>query len=155
MSFLTQLPERKETAQGLPHEASGDFKTVTERPPEWCSGLRHCIVVLAVPLDILGSSPGSVAAGCDRETHTIGPASSGLGEGLAGIDVLVPSRASDSCAVPGALHADTVARCFLRHIGVADFWVKWALCQEAVRLGCLCFGGCTLASPESVWELQR
>ena len=25
----TQLPERKETAQGFPHEANGDFKTVT------------------------------------------------------------------------------------------------------------------------------
>ena len=29
-SFLTQLPERKETAQGFHHEANGDFKTVTE-----------------------------------------------------------------------------------------------------------------------------
>jgi hypothetical protein len=28
--FLTQLPERKETAHGLHHEANGDFKTVTE-----------------------------------------------------------------------------------------------------------------------------
>ena len=27
-SFLTQLPERKETAQGFHHEANGDFKTV-------------------------------------------------------------------------------------------------------------------------------
>ena len=26
-SFLTQLPERKETAQGVHHEANGDFKT--------------------------------------------------------------------------------------------------------------------------------
>ena len=26
-SFLTQLPERKETAQGFHHEANGDFKT--------------------------------------------------------------------------------------------------------------------------------
>ena len=26
--FLTQLPERKETAQGFHHEANGDFKTV-------------------------------------------------------------------------------------------------------------------------------
>ena len=30
VSFLTQLPERKETAQGFHHEANGDFKTVTE-----------------------------------------------------------------------------------------------------------------------------
>ena len=29
-SFLTQFPERKETAQGFHHEANGDFKTVTE-----------------------------------------------------------------------------------------------------------------------------
>ena len=29
-SFLTQLPERKNTAQGFHHEANGDFKTVTE-----------------------------------------------------------------------------------------------------------------------------
>ena len=29
-SFLTQLPERKETAQGFYHEANGDIKTVTE-----------------------------------------------------------------------------------------------------------------------------
>ena len=29
-SFLTQLPERKETAQGFHHEVNGDFKTVTE-----------------------------------------------------------------------------------------------------------------------------
>jgi hypothetical protein len=30
VSFLTQLPERKETAQGFHHEANGDFKTVAE-----------------------------------------------------------------------------------------------------------------------------
>ena len=29
-SFLTRLPESKETAQGFHHEANGDFKTVTE-----------------------------------------------------------------------------------------------------------------------------
>ena len=29
-SFLTQLMERKEIAQGFHHEANGDFKTVTE-----------------------------------------------------------------------------------------------------------------------------
>uniref|UniRef100_A0AAZ3R281 Tc1-like transposase DDE domain-containing protein n=1 Tax=Oncorhynchus tshawytscha TaxID=74940 RepID=A0AAZ3R281_ONCTS len=30
VSFLTQLQERKKTAQGFYHEANGDFKTVTE-----------------------------------------------------------------------------------------------------------------------------
>ena len=29
-SFLTQLPERKETAQGFHHEANRNIKTVTE-----------------------------------------------------------------------------------------------------------------------------
>jgi hypothetical protein len=29
-SFLTWLPERKETVKGFHHEANGDFKTVTE-----------------------------------------------------------------------------------------------------------------------------
>jgi hypothetical protein len=29
-SFLTQLPERKETVQGFHHEANGDLKTVPE-----------------------------------------------------------------------------------------------------------------------------
>ena len=29
-SFLTQLPGRKETAQGFHHEVNGDFKTVAE-----------------------------------------------------------------------------------------------------------------------------
>ena len=29
-SFLTQLPERMETAQGFHHKANGDFNTVTE-----------------------------------------------------------------------------------------------------------------------------
>ena len=30
VSFLTDLPERKESTQGFHHEANGDFKTVTE-----------------------------------------------------------------------------------------------------------------------------
>ena len=33
------------------------------------------------------------------------------GEDLAGRDVLVPSRTSDSCGGPGKVHTDTVARC--------------------------------------------
>ena len=38
-------------------------------PPGWRSGLGHCIAVLAVPPETLGSSPGSVAAGRDWEVH--------------------------------------------------------------------------------------
>ena len=62
-------------------------------PPEWCGGLRHCIAVLAVPVEILvrvqalsqPSMTGRPMGWC-----TIGPATSGLGEGLAGRDVPVP-----------------------------------------------------------------
>ena len=58
--------------------------------------------------------------------RTIGPASSGLGEGLARRDVLVPSRSSDSFGRPGActLTQSPGVRCILRHIGVAGFCVK-------------------------------
>ena len=34
-SFLTQLPERKETAQGIHHEANVDFKTVSLLAVMW------------------------------------------------------------------------------------------------------------------------
>jgi hypothetical protein len=80
------------------------------------SCLRHGITVLAVPLEILDrvqalSQPAPTGRPIGR--RTIGPASSGLGEGLAGRDVLVPSRTSKSCGRPDAMHADTVARCTL------------------------------------------
>ena len=38
--------------------------------------------------------------------RTIGLASSGVREGLAGRDILVSSRTSNSCGVPGAVHAN-------------------------------------------------
>ena len=70
--------------------------------------------VLAVPLETLGSSPGSVAAGRDREvrgaTHNW-PSVVRVREGLAGNDILVSSRTSDSCGGQGTVHADQVARC--------------------------------------------
>jgi hypothetical protein len=100
--------------------------------------------VLAVPLETLVqiqalSQPATTGRPMGR--RTICPASSGLGEGLAGRDVLVPSPTSDSCGRTGTMHADTVARCmaFHRRIGAAGFRVKRALCQEAVRLGWVVF----------------
>ena len=59
------------------------------------------------------------------------------------INVLVPSHSSNSCGEPGActltrspgVSSGTLVRRFLRHIGTAGFWVKQAVCQEAVRLG--------------------
>ena len=72
---------------------------------------------------------------------TFGPGLSGLGEGLAGRDVLVPSRTSDSCDGPGAMHAGMVARCT---VFPPTHWCGWlpgkqALCQEAVWLGWVVF----------------
>jgi hypothetical protein len=71
----------------------------------------HCI---AVPLEVLVrvqalSQPA--ATGTPMGRRTIGPALGRLGEGLAGRDVLVPSRSSDSRGGPNTVQTDTVARC--------------------------------------------
>jgi hypothetical protein len=62
----------------------------------------------------LGSRPGSVAAGRDREvrgaTHNW-PSVVRVRESLAGRDIIVSSRTSDSCGGPGVVHANQVARC--------------------------------------------
>ena len=111
--------------------------------PEWHSGLRHCIAVLEAALQTrLRSKPLSQLAMTGRPMRrcTIGPASSGLGEGLAGRDF-------------GRMHADTVARCtvfpptrFLRHIGAAGFIGAAGLIEKCVEKQCglvgSCFGGC-------------
>ena len=128
-------------------------------PPEWYSGQRHCIAVL----DPVRSQAVSQLAVTRRpmRRRTIGPASSGLGEGLASQEFLVPSRSSDSCGRPGAcmLTWSPGVWCFLRHIGAAGFRVKRALCQEAVRLGWVVFRRkawlSTFATPEFARELQR
>ena len=70
--------------------------------------------LLAVPLEILGSSPGSVTTGRNLEAHGAAhswPSVVRVREGLSGRDILVSSRTSDSCGGPGAVHADTIARC--------------------------------------------
>jgi hypothetical protein len=67
----------------------------------------------AVPPETLGSSPGSVAAGRDREVHWVThnlPSFVQVREGFAGKDILVSSRTSDSCGRLGTMHADQVAR---------------------------------------------
>ena len=62
-----------------------------------------------MPPETLGSRPGSVATGRDREvrgaTHNW-PSVVRVREGLAGRDILVSSRTSDSCGGPGAVHAN-------------------------------------------------
>ena len=107
-------------------------------PPEWRSGLRHCIAVLeALEPGSLISRAGQHPATTRRPIRwcTICPA--WLGEGFAGRDVLVPSRSSDSCGGLGActLAWVPVVQCFLWHIGVPGFHAQQTVCQEAVRLG--------------------
>ena len=64
-----------------------------------------------MPPETLGSRLGSVAAGRDQEvreaTHNW-PSVVRVREGLAGRDILVSSRTSDSCGGPGAVHASQV-----------------------------------------------
>ena len=69
-----------------------------------------------MPSESLGSRPGSVVTGRDREvrgaTHNW-PSVVRVREGLVGRDVLVSSRTSDSCGGPGAVHgvpSDTLVR---------------------------------------------
>ena len=116
------------------------FRIKTQaRPPEWCRGLRHCIVVLEASL-LTGIQSRAVSqpaiTGRPMRCRTIGPASPSLGEGLARQDVLIPSRSSDSCGRPGAC---MLTQCFLGHISVAGFRVKQAVSQEVVRLGRVMF----------------
>jgi hypothetical protein len=84
----------------------------------------------ALPSESLGSRPGSVVTGHDRDvrgaTHNW-PSVVRVREGLVGRDVLVSSRTSDSggraqCALT------KVGLCTLRHIGAAGFRVGCALC---------------------------
>ena len=88
-------------------------------PPGWCSG--HCIAVLTVPPETLGSSPGSVAAGRDREVH--GATHNWPSVHCAGRDILVPLRTSDSCGGPGAVHANQSRQVH----GVQPVKIYWAV----------------------------
>ena len=120
--------------------------------------------MLAVPPEILGSSPGSVAAGHDREAHGAThnwPSVVRVREGLAGKDVLVSSRTRDSCGGPGAVHAEQVARCTVfpptHWCGWLPSWMGIVLRSSAARFGCVLEDAwlSTLTSLESVRELQR
>ena len=85
--------------------------------------------------------PGSVVTGCDREVrgashnwHSVAR----VRKGLAGRDVLVPSRTSDYCGGPGALRANQGCQV---HGVSSDTLVRLAsgldarCVKEAVRLG--------------------
>ena len=106
-------------------------KVVYSRPPGWRSGLEHCIAECHQRRAQALSQPA---------THNC-PSVVRVREGLAGRDILVSSRTSDSCGGPGAVHADQVARCFLRHIGAAGFRVGCALCRPSSLLSS--YGSCS------------
>ena len=95
-------------------------------------------------------------SGTPMRVHTNGPASSGLGEGLAGQDVLVPSRTSHSCGGLGAVHADTVASCT---VFPSTHWCDWlpGYPSSAAWPDCVSEDAwlSTGDSPESVREMQR
>jgi hypothetical protein len=76
--------------------------------------------------DLIQAVTQPATTGKPMGRRTIGPDSSGLREGLASRDVLVPSHSSDCCGEPGAcmLTRSPGVWCFIWHIGVAGFRVK-------------------------------
>ena len=90
--------------------------TIQIGPPEWRSGLRHCSAVSLQSRVQSWAISLLDATGRPMMRHTIGPVLSGLGEGLAGRDVLVPLRSSDSLWRARHMHVDfshQLLRCFL------------------------------------------
>ena len=80
------------------------WKSPLEGPPGW-----RCTAAPAVPPETLGSRPGPVATSHDREVRGAKhnwPSVVWVREGLAGRDILVSSRTSDSCGGPGAVRAN-------------------------------------------------
>ena len=81
------------------------------------------------------------ATGRPMRQHTIGQASSGLGEGLVDWDVLVPSRSRDSLWRAGRMHADFGRRLY----GVSsDTLVRLAsgVSEQCVKKQCGLAGSC-------------
>ena len=112
--------------------------------------------MLAVPPEIRDLSPGSVAAGRNREVHGAThnwPSVVRVREGLAGRDILVSSCTSDSCGGPGSAHADQVAK---GHGVSSDTLVRLAsgLDARCVKKQCglvgLCIGGRMTFNPSSL-----
>ena len=95
-----------------------------------------------VPSETLGSRPGSVVTSRDREvrgaTHNW-PSVVWVREGLAGREILVSSRTSDSCGGPGAVRANQGCQVY----GVSsDTLVRLASGLDGAVLVGLCIGGC-------------
>ena len=110
------------------------------------------------------SCASSVAAGRNREAHGAAhnwPSVVWVREGLAGRDILVSSRTSDTCDRSGAVHTDQVARCTvfppIHWCGWLLGWMRAVSRSNAAWLGCVLEDAwlSTFASPESVRELQQ
>ena len=105
-----------------------------------------------------GSIPVPAVTGRPMRRRTIGPVLSELGEGLAGWDVHVPSRCSDSCGTPDAC---TLVRSPGGRVSSATLvWLASGLSVHCVKKQC-CLAGvgfvdarlATFASPEAVrWD---
>ena len=114
-------------------------------PPEWHSGLRHCIAVLKASLQTRVWSY-AFTAGPDRETHEVAHSWPSIvqfrgGFGPAGISFFHHALAAP-CGGPGAPASwlrSPAGWWSLQHIGAAGFRVKRTVCQEAVRLGRVVF----------------
>ena len=85
-----------------------------------------------MPLESLGSCPGSVVTGRDWEVRGVKHNwPSVVREGLVGRDVLVSSRTSDSCGGPGTVRANQGCQVHL------PGWMRVVLRSSAARLGCV------------------
>ena len=105
-------------------------------PSKWDSSLRPCIAVLEVSLQtwVQSQAVSQLAVnGKPMRRCSIDPASFGLGEGLAGRDILVASHSSDTCGGPGT--------CTLTRRQVYGVWHAAVLCPSPLVLECalLCY----------------
>ena len=101
--------------------------------------LRACIAAPAVPPETLGSRPGSVVTGRDREVRR---ATHNCPSVVWVRDILVSSHTSDSCGGPGAVHANQ--GCQVHGVSsdtLAGFGVEWRCVKKQCGLGGLCIGG--------------
>jgi hypothetical protein len=118
--------------------------------------------MLAVPPETPGSISGSVAASREREVHGVThnwPSVVRVRDGLAGRDILVSSRTSDSRGGPGAVRTNQVARCTVFPL---THWCSWLPdWMHAVLRSSVAWFGCvledawlsTFVSPEPIREL--
>jgi hypothetical protein len=114
--------------------------SLSSRVAQWLRALAP-----AVPLETLGSRPGSVVTGRDREVRGTTHNWPSVIRVRAGRDILVSLRTSDSCGRPGAVRANQGCQVH----GVSSdtlVWLASGLDARCVKKQCdlvgLCIGGC-------------